>query len=122
MQRMIRNLCLVLYVAGGSAAFAQSSQIPDDMLELDRQRCENDCIPAYGEAACKALCGCMVVEYKKRLTFEDYLDLTVQLSRNEISPKNRTLLDDIAKMCTKQIDDAGIQIGSPEEKPAEPSS
>lgn len=117
MTRIIRNILITLYMAGGAAAFAQSSQIPDDMLALDRQRCENDCIPAYGEAACKALCGCMVVEYKKTLSFDEYLELTVQLSKNKISPKNRKLLDEIALRCTKQIEDAGIEIGGSGQEP-----
>jgi len=116
--RMTRSFLFMLYVAGGSAAFAQSNQIPKDLLELDFQRCVNDCVPAFGETTCMPLCECTVDEFKKRLDFDDYLELSVQLSRGEIAPKNRTLLDDIAKMCTAKIEKDGIEVGSATDAPA----
>jgi len=122
MKRLIKNFLFLLYVAGGSAAFAQSNQIPQDLLDLDRQRCVNDCVPGFGEATCKPLCECTVGEFKKRLDFDAYLDLSVQLSRGEISEKNRIMLDDIAKMCTAQIEKGGIEVGGPVEEPTDKTS
>ncbi len=117
--RFVRNFLMVLYVAGGSAAFAQSSQIPKDLLDLDYQRCVNDCVPGFGEATCKPLCDCTVGAFKKRLNFDAYLELSVQLSRGEISPESRILLDDIAKTCTAKIEQDGIIVGGPTEAQAD---
>ena len=121
MKKLIKTAVVGFYCLAGSAVMAQASaqanKIPADMLDLDRQRCENDCIPAYGETTCKPLCGCTVREYGKRLDFDAYLKLSVELSRNEISPESRTLLDSIAKMCTAELDAAGIQVGAGTETP-----
>jgi len=119
MTRIIRSFLFLLYVAGGSAAFAQSSQIPKDLLDLDYQRCVNDCVPGFGETTCKPLCECTVGEFKKRLDFDTYLELSVQLSRSEISPKNRALLDDVAKMCTAKLEADGVVIGGSDTEPTE---
>jgi hypothetical protein len=120
-RHMLRIALFGLYTLGGGAALAQSSQIPQEMLDLDNQRCVSDCVPAYGETTCKPLCSCMIGEYKKRLDFDTYLTLSVQLAKNEISPENRVLLDGIAKVCTAQIDAAGIDVGSDMGKePTEP--
>jgi len=111
-KQFIRSAAIGFSLLAGGAVMAQSTAIPKDMLDLDRQRCENDCVPAYGEATCKPLCGCTVREYQKRLDFDAYLKLSVELSRNEISEASRVLLDDIAKMCTAELDAAGIEVGS----------
>jgi len=121
-KKLIKFSLFLLYALGGGAAFAQSAQIPEDMLELDRQRCENDCVPAYGEITCKPLCSCTVGEFKKRLDFDAYLDLSVQLSRGDISPKNRKLLDDIALFCTAQLERDGIIVGGPTEAQGAPQT
>lgn len=115
-KHLIRSFLFLLYFAGVGAAFAQSSKIPQDLLDLDYQRCVNDCVPGFGEETCKPLCECTVGEFKKRLGFDAYLDLSVELSRGEISEKNRVLLDDIAKMCTTKLEKDGIQVGGPAEK------
>lgn len=112
MKKLIKTAAVGLYCLAGSAVMAQSNKIPADMLDLDRQRCENDCIPTFGETTCKPLCGCTVREYDRRLDFDAYLKLSVELSRNEISPESRVLLDSIAKMCTAELDAAGIQVGA----------
>lgn len=96
---------------------AQGEQIPEDLLSLDHQRCMNGCVPGFGEATCKPLCDCTVSEFKKRLDFEAYLDMSVQLSKNAIKPELRALLDDVAKMCTAEIEKQGIEIGSGESPP-----
>jgi len=112
----------LLYVMGGGAAFAQSTQIPQDMLDLDYQRCVNDCVPAYGEVTCTPLCSCTVKEFKKRLDFDAYLELSVQLSGGDISAKSRLLLDEIAQYCAAKIERDGVEIGGPgDEKPAAPA-
>jgi len=121
-KRFFRYSLFLLYVMGGSAAFAQSTQIPKDLLDLDYQRCVNDCVPAYGETTCAPLCSCTVKEFEKRLDFDAYLELSVELSRGEISPKSRILLDDIAVYCAGEIEREGIEVGSPaDEQPAAPA-
>ena len=116
----MKKFLMVMSLCASGAAVAQSSQnvIPKDLLDLDRQRCENECVPGFGEATCKPLCECVTGEYQKRLDYSKYLDLSVQLSRGEIKPETRTLLDTIANYCTAQIDKMGIAVGKPDEKPA----
>ncbi len=112
-----------------TSVMAQSvteSKIPKELLELDRKRCEADCTPTYGETTCKALCNCTVVEFDKRLDFDKYVVLSAQLSRNELSPESRLLLDVIAKRCTALVEQSGIVIGPVDPKgektePAKPN-
>lgn len=99
------------------AVAQQSETIPEDLLALDHQRCMNGCVPGFGAATCKPLCDCTVAEFKTRLDFEAYLDMSVQLSKNAIKPEMRKLLDDVAKMCTAEIERQGIEVGSGEETP-----
>jgi len=115
-KHLMRSFLFMTYVAGAGAVVAQSSQIPQDLLDLDYQRCVKDCVPGFGEDTCKPLCECTVDEFKKRLGFDAYLDLSVELSRGEISEKNRILLDDIAKTCTAKIEKDGIMVGEPADK------
>lgn len=109
---------MVLGLCASSAVWAQSSQdvIPEELLDLDFQRCNNDCVPGFGEATCKPLCECTVAEFQKRLTYAQYLDLSVQLSKAEIKPESRKLLDSIAQHCTAELDKQGIAVGGPDEK------
>lgn len=95
-----------------TSVFAQDI-IPKELLDLDFQRCVNDCVPGFGEATCKPLCDCTVDEFQKRLNYAKYLELSVQLSRTEINPANRLLLDSIAEYCTAEIDLKGIKVGAP---------
>ncbi|WP_262691179.1 hypothetical protein [Kordiimonas aestuarii] len=100
-------------LVAGSAAFAQQKDIPQDLLDLDYQRCMKDCEPGFGAATCKPLCECTVAEFNKRLDFSAYLDLSAQLSRNELSPNNRELLDGVANYCASQLEKSGVQVGGP---------
>ncbi len=64
-------LLVLLFGFGGEMTFAQEqSTIPQDLLEVDRQRCMQGCVPGFGEATCKPLCDCTVKEFGKRLDFE----------------------------------------------------
>ncbi|SDE17965.1 hypothetical protein [Kordiimonas lacus] len=115
---MKRNLRLVsaamtLFMTG--AVQAQSTEIPQELLDLDRQRCLTECVPGFGEETCKPLCDCTVSEFKKRLDFSRYLELSAQLSRNELNPENRTFLDVVAQYCTAELDKSGVQIGTGDE-------
>ncbi|TNE65553.1 MAG: hypothetical protein EP335_05315 [Alphaproteobacteria bacterium] len=106
--------CLV----GSGVVLAQASKsqpIPQELLDLDNQRCMKDCVPGFGEETCKPLCDCTVKEFQKRLDFSQYLDMSVQLSRNELKPETRSLLDSVATYCTAEIDKAGIEVGQPQE-------
>lgn len=120
MGRGMRKGLAVLSLCVSGAFAAQSAQdiIPKELLDLDYQRCENDCVPGFGEATCKPLCECTVGEFQKRLDYAKYLDLSVQLSRGELKPESRTLLDNIANYCTAELDKKGVVIGGPQEKAA----
>ena len=108
LRKMVAVAGLVLM---GGAAFAQDQAIPQDMLDLDYQRCMKDCEPGFGAATCKPLCQCTVDEFKKRLDFPAYLDLSAQLSRNELSDENRNMLDGIANMCASRLEKSGVKVG-----------
>ena len=110
-QRVLAAFSL-LFIA--TPVLAQSQPIPEDLLALDHQRCMNGCVPGFGEQACKVLCDCTVSEFKKKLTFESYLDMSVQLSKNDLTEGVRAFLDTVANYCTAELDRLGIEIGTPE--------
>lgn len=122
MGRGIKGTLMALGLCASGAVIAQSSQniIPQELLDLDYQRCENDCVPGFGEITCKPLCECTVGEFQKRLDYAKYLDLSVQLSRGEIKPESRALLDTIANFCTSELDRRGIPVGEPSPDTKEP--
>lgn len=99
-------------------AAAQQSEIPEDYLALDHQRCMTPCVARFGEKACKSLCDCTVSEFKKQLSFQEYLDMSVQITRNSVTPELRQLLDNIGKFCSAELDRKGIEIGG--EAPSKP--
>ena len=105
------------------SAFAQQNPVPDDLLALDHQRCMNGCVPGFGEQTCKPLCDCTVGEFKKQLSFDTYLDMSVQLTRNTVTPEMREFLGKIANYCTEELDRKGIEVGQGVEgNPADPQS
>ena len=118
MSRFFVRFSVLLYILAGSAVFAQSTAIPKDLLDLDHRRCMNDCVPSFGETTCKPLCDCTISEFKKRLDFDKYLVLSVQMSRSEISPENGVMLREIALFCTAELDRMNVEVGGPE-KPAD---
>ena len=109
--RFLKTLAVLTPLVTGTAVLAQSSDIPQDLLDLDNQRCMKDCEPGFGAETCKPLCDCTVTEFKKRLDFAHYLDLSAQLARNELSAENRELLDGVANYCASQLEKSGIQVG-----------
>lgn len=118
-----RLLAIFLMITGFAfGAIAQSAQttIPPEFLELDHQRCMNGCVPGFGEKTCKPLCDCTITEFKNKMSYETYLDLSVQLSKSELSPDMRIFLDDVAKFCTAEVERMGIQIGEGAPKPQTP--
>lgn len=110
MTQMIKRTATAVFLFSGGV-LAQSSEIPSELLDLDRQRCMRDCVPGFGETTCKPLCDCTVVEFKKRLDFSRYLDLSAQLSRGEVDPENRKMLDEIANQCAAELERSGIKVG-----------
>ena len=104
-------LVMVVLMPFQTMAFAQQKPIPDDLLALDHQRCMNGCVPGYGEQTCKPLCDCTIGEFKKQLTFEAYLDMSVQLTRNIVSAEMQEFLNKVANFCTGELDRNGIVIG-----------
>lgn len=114
MRRFFKASLFVISLATSMSVMAQSAtdkKIPQELLELDRKRCETGCLEQVGEQVCKMLCDCTISEFQKRLDFDRYLALSAQLSRDEISPENRLLLDVIAKRCTAVVETSGIDIG-----------
>ena len=124
MTRLAKTISVLFSVLMGGAVLAQQSAIPQDLLDLDFQRCMRSCEPAFGATTCKPLCDCTVDEFKKRLDFANYLDLSAQISRNEVSDQNRTFLDTVANYCVAELDKAGVQVGQGdnegEKEPTEP--
>ncbi|WP_417451958.1 hypothetical protein [Kordiimonas sp.] len=112
MRLMTVAIATVSLMVGG-AALAQESQIPQELLDLDYQRCMKDCEPGFGAATCKPLCECTVREFSKRLDFSAYLDLSAELSRNELSQGNREILDGVANYCTAELEKSGVVVGGP---------
>lgn len=111
----VRALGVLFFTTISFSVSAQSQQtIPEDLLALDHQRCMNGCVPGFGETTCKPLCDCTIKEFKNKLTFERYLELSVQLSKNTLTPELRKFLDDTANYCTAELDRMGIAIGEPE--------
>lgn len=90
-------------MAIGFSSLVSASEIPADMLNLDLKRCKKDCVPAFGEQVCQQLCSCSVREFKKRMDFDQYLDLSARLVRNNLKPEQRVMLDSIAKKCDAEI-------------------
>lgn len=112
---LMKRLAFVVMVLGLSGTvIAQGKPIPEDMLALDHQRCMQGCVPGYGETTCKPLCDCTVSEFKKTMNFEEYLDMSVQLSRNTISPKLREYLNRVANYCAAEVEKSGVEIGTGE--------
>lgn len=115
-------LFAALLTGGVSVVSAQSKTVPEEYLALEHRRCMNGCVPGFGEQTCKPLCDCTVDEFKKQLTFETYLDMSVQLSRNAITPELRGFLDQIANYCTAELDRLGIEVGQGTGAPGEDES
>ena len=87
-----------------AASFAAAQDIPKDLLELDRQRCSNDCLKELNDTGvCEQLCDCTVNEFQKRLNFDIYLTLSAELAQSKLSDSNRKIIDDIAKTCSANI-------------------
>lgn len=112
MKHILRPASALLFFFAGGGAFAQSATIPSELLDLDRMRCMQGCEANASATACKALCDCTVGEFQKRLDMDKYLTLSAQLSRNELTDANRTLLDDVANYCVAVLDKAGIEVGT----------
>lgn len=112
MKLALKSASFSLVLIAGSGALAQSATIPKELLDLDRLRCMQGCEANASTEACTALCNCTVSEFQKRLNMDKYLTLSAQISRNELSVENRTLLDDVANYCVAELDKAGIDVGT----------
>ncbi len=112
---IVFSLSGVLYAE--HSALAQQTPIPEDLLTLDHQRCMNGCVPGFGELTCKPLCDCTIGEFKKQLSFEAYLDMSVQLTRNAVTPEMQEYLGKVANFCTAELDRKGIEVGQGVEPP-----
>lgn len=91
----------------------QTDPIPDVYLAVDHKDCMSGCVPGFGEKTCKPLCDCTVSQFKQKLSFDQYKDMRLQISRNEVLPDMRIFLDDVAKICTAELDQQGVVVGEP---------
>lgn len=113
--KALKSLTMTGLLTLSCAAFAQESlKIPDVYLAVDHKDCMTGCVPGYGETTCKPLCDCTVNQFKEKLSFDQYKDLRVQLSRNDVLPDMRKFLDETANYCTAEIDRMGIAVGEPD--------
>ncbi len=113
--RMIFKSFLVIFMST-SVMGADTEAIPADLLQLDHQRCFKGCVSDFGEKTCKTLCDCTVNSFKEKLNFGQYLALSAELSKGEVSDPTRALLDSIANQCASNIEKSGMEIGSPKPK------
>ena len=110
--RLIFTLALFLFLPLQAQAFSDESgamnktgrEVPEALLEVDYQNCYKSCTANFEGATCETLCKCTAREFKKRLDFDHYLDLRVQLARNEIRPESRKFLDEVAKFCAAVVE------------------
>lgn len=103
------SAALVRVVAGQTAPQTRAEQgdvIPQDFLELEKKRCMDGCTAFNEEGLCVSLCTCSVDQFKTRLTFPDYLALSVEMIEDRVSDKNRKLLDTIARYCVDAYEKA----------------
>ena len=108
----LRSLVMVGLVSLTGAAFAQESlKVPDVYLAVDHRDCMTGCVPGFGEETCKPLCDCTVREFKEKLTFDQYKDMRIQISRNELTPEVRAFLDQTAQYCTAELDKMNVEVG-----------
>ncbi len=116
-------LVLSFFPHAGNYAHAQQNTVPEDYLAIDHQRCMSGCVPGFGEQTCKPLCDCTVSEFKKQLSFVEYIDLRAQLTRNLVTPEMRQFLDKTGKYCTAELDRKGIEVGQgADAKPTAPKT
>ena len=110
--KCLRSLIMVSVVSLTGAAFAQESlKVPDVYLAVDHRDCMTGCVPGFGEETCKPLCDCTVSQFKEKLTFDQYKDMRIQISRNELTPEVRAFLDQTAQYCTAELDKMGVEVG-----------
>lgn len=110
--KRLRSLIMVSVVSLTGAAFAQESvRVPDVYLAVDHRDCMTGCVPGFGEETCKPLCDCTVSQFKEKLTFDQYKDMRIQISRNELTPEVRAFLDQTAQYCTAELDKMGVEVG-----------
>ena len=110
--KCLRSLIMVSVVSLTGAAFAQESlKVPDVYLAVDHRDCMTGCVPGFGEETCKPSCDCTVSQFKEKLTFDQYKDMRIQISRNELTPEVRAFLDQTAQYCTAELDKMGVEVG-----------
>lgn len=83
---------------------AIAKDIPAELLDLDRERCQRTCISELdSEPVCKQLCDCTVVEFQERFDYDEYIRVSGDLLQDTVSPADRKILDAIAKKCSANI-------------------
>ena len=107
----MKNFLAICAVMGlWSSIGIAEDKVPEDLLAVDYQRCMQGCEPDFGAKVCTMLCSCTVREFKGKLNMQAYLDLNMQLSRNEIDEKTRIFLDSVANTCAAEVEASGIDV------------
>ena len=87
-----------------SVSAAAAEEIPEDLLVMDYFRCMEGCLDVSGQTSCEILCGCSMSRFRAELDLETYTALLEQMSSDEVTPENRTFLDETANMCVAELD------------------
>lgn len=87
-----------------SISGAAADEIPEDLLMMDYYQCMEGCLDVSGQTSCEILCGCSMSQFRSNLDAEGYNELLGQMSRDEVTPENRTFLDDTANLCVAELD------------------
>lgn len=97
-------------------ASAAAKDIPPELLDLDRERCQRTCVAELGsEQVCKQLCDCTVDEFKERFDYDEYIRISGDLLQDTVGADDRKILDSIAQKCSANI------AWPPKPEPADPS-
>lgn len=104
--KIVSALMLVFLPFG----FAAAQDIPLPLLESDRKSCKATCEKAFSGKQCSQLCDCTIAAVQAKVSFDQYLQMTAEVSQNKLSKSNIALMDKIALQCSRQIFEAKPQL------------
>lgn len=96
---MPQRLFLVLLLILAGATYSAANEIPSALLEQDYADCLKGCLENSEQAICDILCTCAMKRFRSQLDFSAYNVLRAQMARNEVTPANRSFLNETGKIC-----------------------
>lgn len=93
--------CFIFIIMPHGLVVAQDIPLP--LLESDRKSCKASCEKSYSGKQCNQLCDCTISALHKKVSFDRYLQLTSEISKNKLSKSNAALMSSIAEQCSKEI-------------------